>query len=328
MANEELLKALLDTPADQLKEESIKMEQVVNQLSKLKKLEKLAGEEDTTTSSQLSQQLLQSLTAKREKPGIDFSALYGLASPQVAQALMASQGKKSAFSEDEERTMKALEIALGMEKAQKDEIGDYQAKRLDLMEQRLQLTKERQANLQEQRAWSREQKDEVSDKQLETVTGFQNVSERLQEIAEMKKRINTGPYATMAQGLKRYTTGEDPDFAAFSAMSGQNLFDYVKNQSGVQYSAKELDNLKRNMPTIEDNDEAFVSKLSAVVDIVQKKQKRFLTNVEKYQGKKVYFDANDKPIVKEEKIDAAPHGKRIKQGDKVYIWNGSEYIEE
>jgi hypothetical protein len=128
----------------------------------------------------------------------------------------------------------------------------------------------------------------LSDKQTTEIEGINNALKGLDEVEAAKTGVNTGRYASMYQsGMDILPFAEsDKDFVALKQLSGTQLFDYVKAQSGVSYSVKELDQLKSNMPNVEDDDNTFMTKLKTVRGIIERKQKEKLSAFEK-QGKNV-----------------------------------------
>ena len=128
----------------------------------------------------------------------------------------------------------------------------------------------------------------LSDKQTTEIEGINNALKGLDEVEAAKTGVNTGRYASMYQsGMDILPFAEsDKDFVALKQLSGTQLFDYVKAQSGVSYSVKELDQLKSNMPNVDDDDNTFMTKLKTVRGIIERKQKEKLSAFEK-QGKNV-----------------------------------------
>jgi hypothetical protein len=114
----------------------------------------------------------------------------------------------------------------------------------------------------------------LSDKQTAELEGLGNVMRSLDEVQAAKGGVNTGRYASAIQSGKEALpfSEADQDFVKLRQLSGTQLFDYVKSQSGVSYSVKELEQLKSNMPNVDDDDNTFLTKLNTVRDIVKRKQ--------------------------------------------------------
>jgi hypothetical protein len=123
----------------------------------------------------------------------------------------------------------------------------------------------------------------LSDKQTAELEGLGNVMRSLDEVQAAKEGVNTGRYASAIQsGREALPFSEaDQDFVKLRQLSGTQLFDYVKNQSGVSYSVKELEQLKSNMPNVDDDDNTFLTKLNTVRDIVRRKQEE---KIKAFQG--------------------------------------------
>lgn len=171
-----------------------------------------------------------------------------------------------------------------------DELNELKSKLLgkaDIRAQQLELNKQKEARLADKQQWQKTQRDEVSDKQLETLNSYKTTIQNMDQIAELKKKVNTGPLVEKyQQGLKLVGT-QDPDYTTLQTASGLNLFEYIKNQSGAAYSDKELQTLKNNMPHIGDNDQEFDRKLSIVKQIVERKSNNTIESLQNLQGKVV-----------------------------------------
>lgn len=128
----------------------------------------------------------------------------------------------------------------------------------------------------------------LSDKQTSELEGLGNVMRSLDEVELAKSGVNTGKYASTYQsGREALPFSEaEQDFVKLRQLSGTQLFDYVKTQSGVSYSVKELEQLKSNMPNVEDDDNTFITKLNTVREIVKRKQQEKFKALEG-QGKDI-----------------------------------------
>lgn len=154
---------------------------------------------------------------------------------------------------------------------------------------------------------SQKKEGKLSDKQTKEVEGLDNVLSSLNEVEVAKQGVNTGRYASAFQSGKDIIPGveSDQNFVALRQMSGTQLFDYVKEQSGVSYSVKELQELKNNMPSVEDDDNTFKTKLTTVRKIIERKRQNKLNALEA-QGKDVSGFETQKqtqPIDYEPKIE-------------------------
>lgn len=151
----------------------------------------------------------------------------------------------------------------------------------------------------------------LSDKQTSEIEGLDNVLSSLNEVENAKTGVNTGRYAAAGQATLDLIPGVEADqnFVALRQMSGTQLFDYIKQQTGAAYSAKELQELENNMPNIKDDDETFMTKLKTVRKIVERKRQTKLNTLEK-QGKNV------KEFKQEQSEETKPHpitGKMLRK---------------
>lgn len=195
-----------------------------------------------------------------------------LAKGERSQARLTSEEKRAnERMAQQERLAKAENEAMlkaaGIRASGKGELTPYQEKQIERQEK---------------------QEAKLSDKQTKEVEGLDNVLSSLNEVESAKTGVNTGRYAAAGQKAIDLIPGmeADQDFVALRQMSGTQLFDYVKEQSGVSYSVKELEELKNNMPNVEDDDKTFITKLNTVRKIVERKRQNKLSAFEK-QGKNV-----------------------------------------
>lgn len=206
---------------------------------------------------------------------------YGeLAKGERAQARLTSEEQRAKAADLRARELAQMQIegnlkAAGIKASGKGELTPYQQRQIERQEKK---------------------EAKLSDKQTTELEGISNVLRSLDEVETAKTGVNTGRYASTYQSGKEALpfSEADQDFVKLRQLSGTQLFDYVKAQSGVSYSVKELEQLKNNMPTVEDDDNTFVTKLNTVRDIVQRKQKEKLSAFEK-QGKNVSEFKQEQP---------------------------------
>ena len=185
-----------------------------------------------------------------------------LAKGERAQARLTSEEVRARDADLRARELAKMQVegslkAAGIKASGKGELTPYQK----TMEDRYQ---EKEAKL--------------SDKQTSELEGLSNVMRSLDEVETAKSGVNTGRYAAALQAGKDIIPGmeADQDFVKLRQLSGTQLFDYVKAQSGVSYSVKELQQLKNNMPNEDDDDNTFMTKLNTVRGIVERKQQEKL----------------------------------------------------
>jgi hypothetical protein len=135
---------------------------------------------------------------------------------------------------------------------------------------------------------TKKEKDELSDVQTKAITGLDSTDNMLDMIDEMKstQNIKTSRGKELLESITPWIPGdfEDEDFAGLQALTGNNLFEYIKNTSGVQYSVQELAKMKANIPNVGDSDKVFNRKLKVLKDIIKTKKETLLEGYEK-QGK-------------------------------------------
>jgi hypothetical protein len=159
---------------------------------------------------------------------------------------------------------------------------------------------QRESRLKEKQAWQVSEKDEVSDKQLESINsikGLQNVMTRAEDLR--KKGIKTGWASQKQHELGKFTGVQDPDRAALTQLVGTNLADYVKSISGAAVSEQEAQRLLRNIPNMEDPANVFDRKLKEFNKTLNNSLKIRYKNMKEFQGKMV-----PKKEVKEEIRDS------------------------
>lgn len=220
-----------------------------------------------------------------------------LAKGERSQARLTSEEKRADVADKRARELAQMQIegrlkAAGIKASGKGELTPYQ----QLMEDRYQ-----------------EKATKLSDKQTKEIEGLDNVLSSLNEVENAKTGVNTGRYAAAGQKAVDLIPGMEADqnFVALRQMSGTQLFDYVKEQSGVSYSVKELEELKNNMPNVEDDDKTFITKLNTVRKIVERKKQNKLGAFEK-QGKNV------------KEFKQEPSAKKAAAGDIVTV-KGKKY---
>ncbi len=133
--------------------------------------------------------------------------------------------------------------------------------------------------------------EQKSDKPLETKivndkTALDNTLSLLGTIKEMKKDIPTGKASNVQNGLAQMINVDDPKVSGFKAMVGTQLADYIKSISGAAVSDQERAILLKNVPSMDDIDATFNTKLDAVIQRMTDNRGRFLQNVEG-SGRKV-----------------------------------------
>jgi len=232
-----------------------------------------------------------------------------LAKGERSQAILESEEKRAKRSEDLRRELSKSENEAMLKAA---------GIRASKTSEKKELTPYQQYMI----GKSKKKEAKLSDKQTTELEGLSNVMRSLDEVETAKQGVNTGRYASAYQSGKEALpfAEADQDFVKLRQLSGTQLFDYVKNQSGVSYSVKELEQLKSNMPNVDDDDNTFLTKLNTVRDIVKRKQEEKIKAFQN-QGKDVSgfknqtsskkASAGDIVIVKGKKYRVAEDGDSL-----------------
>jgi len=194
---------------------------------------------------------------------------------------------------------------------------DYKERTLALAEKRYKLGEDRlrvmedrelgkQGRFDRSQDFREKEKQEISDKQTETISEFDTGQALVDEVKKLIKsnKDNLGPWASQAEEGKKYVPGmsRDSDFVAMQSLVGTQLADYVKRMSGAAVSEEEAQRLAKNIPTMTDKPESFQRKLKEFEKILKKNRKIVLSGFEK-QGKDP--SAFKKPKVKLSRKDEA-----------------------
>jgi hypothetical protein len=188
-----------------------------------------------------------------------------------------------------------LEKYKALTKAQQEAAGitDYQRQRLELDRDRLGLMRDieqgRGNRFYDNLGFRKEEKNELSDKQVESMSSFGKVEGLLSDIRGRipEFRSKLGPYASEIELKKSLIPGfqEDPKFAAFRATVSDQLSQYIKSLSGLTVSDKERAALLTAVPTVKDKADVFTSKLNEMEKRLNQYKQIELEDIKKFQGK-------------------------------------------
>jgi len=126
----------------------------------------------------------------------------------------------------------------------------------------------------------------LSDKQLSMVANYDKSLDIIKTIIEDKSKFDTGPVAGRWHTMAGWVGMNDAKKAAFKAEVGDQLAQYIKSISGAAVSEQEAARLIANLPTMNDNDEQFISKLNTVRERLEQGRRIDLDLMGK-QGKQV-----------------------------------------
>jgi len=155
-----------------------------------------------------------------------------------------------------------------------------QGRRLEQGERRLGLSEEKFD-------FSREEKNELSDKQVETLTQYDFAIDSVDRIRELIPGITTGPITSRVNALKQYLDTSPTAYNELRSETIDSLSQYIKSISGAQVSDKEREFLERAFPNINDAPKVFLDKLNQLENRVRQRRFRFVKNVSNFQGKSV-----------------------------------------
>lgn len=209
-----------------------------------------------------------------------------------------------------------------LKKAQGGDLTPYQKENLRLREESLRLASKKEEGVNTRAGNSlefrKQEKNELSDKQLESIASFDKVGTLISDIDSRYKQFEDklGPYASKMENAKKWIPGDnqDPEYAAFQATVTDQLSQYIKSLSGLTVSDKERANLLESVPTVSDKPNVFKSKLDELNKRLGIYKGAELSAAEKYQGKNI--PAQSKPA------QAAPAAR------KTVVQNGNRFDAE
>jgi hypothetical protein len=109
--------------------------------------------------------------------------------------------------------------------------------------------------------------------EVQGVIELQGARGLLDQLGSMKERenIDTGPIANAIDWMRSKVGVGDPKRVEFKALVGTQIAEYIKSISGATVSEPERAQLLQNVPTANDNDEAFMAKLATVKRLLDNK---------------------------------------------------------
>lgn len=109
--------------------------------------------------------------------------------------------------------------------------------------------------------------------EVEPIVELQGARNLIDQLGRMKTEgdIDTGPIANAIDWLRSKAGVGDPKRVEFKAMVGTQIAEYIKSISGATVSESERASLLENVPTANDNDDAFMAKLATVKRMIDNK---------------------------------------------------------
>lgn len=288
-----------------LTEEAVAAPEAAPEESQLQRLERLSQELQTNRSKELEdanrRQMYQDiLSGVNSNIGLMVGGAQAMNTKAAVTPAKAGEIKQRDFAKevserykgDQESMMERYKALLKAQDEAKG-ISDYQKQRLELDRERLGLMRDieqgRGSRFYDNLGFRKEEKNELSDKQVESMSSFAKVEGLLQDIkgrtADFKSKL--GPYASKIEAGKSMVPGfqEDPDFAAFRATVSDQLSQYIKSLSGLTVSDKERQALLTAVPTVEDKYDVFNSKLKEMERRLAGYKDAELKSAKEFQGK-------------------------------------------
>lgn len=163
----------------------------------------------------------------------------------------------------------------------------------------------------EQFALAKKKYSRLSDTQVKTMAGLDSTLKLLDTVETQSKGVTTGRWKRLRESIKPWTPfKEDLEFYELQQTSGINLFEYIKNTSGVQYSVQELAKMEANIPNVGDPEKVFAVKLANLKKLIEEKRTLTLDN---------YAAQDKKQIGKTPSV--GPYGATAVKDGKNYRWN-------
>lgn len=178
---------------------------------------------------------------------------------------------------------------------------ELQERRADQADERLELLGKKEGRLTQGQEFKQAEKQEISDKQTETLNEFdtgQNLIDQIREKFQMNNvKDGLGVYASTAEEAKKYIpfVERDPDFVETQALVGTQLADYVKRISGAAVSEQEAQRLARNIPSMDDKPGEFERKLKTFERILKENRQTTIDSFRKQGKDPSGFEAPSKP---------------------------------
>ena len=156
---------------------------------------------------------------------------------------------------------------------------------------KIELTRE--ARMAEKQAWAIKEKDEVSDKQLESITALDDIQQMVDRVVELKKKVKlskglVGPKVRQVAtqiGAEYLGIDPDEDYVRLQALVEKQLSDYIKSASGLTVSDQEATRLSRAIPSMSMPDGQFNSVMKEFQKTLKDVKTTRFKNIKGYQGK-------------------------------------------
>jgi hypothetical protein len=182
----------------------------------------------------------------------------------------------------------------------------------------------REVRLGDKFEWQKEEKNELSDKQVEQIAGYDQAIQNLEQALNIKlnEDIDTGPLTAMFQSMGELVGGGDTNILKIKSYLGETLAQTVRNLSGTAASDREREFIAGiTVPNISDNDEQFKVKLKTSLEKIKKARDLRLKAIKK-EGKAPQTQPTSKTTQKYKTGDIKNiDGKQVKYSEVTGQWH-------
>jgi hypothetical protein len=167
-----------------------------------------------------------------------------------------------------------------------DPLDQYRADLLATKNRGLELRGENLGLQKDRFAHAKKEKDELSDKQAETVNSLRATRDGLGSIRKQFPKVTTGPIEGRVIAMKELFGVDDPKGVAFKSEIASALAKYIKGISGTAVAVQEYDRLEKILPSPNDTPANFLAKLDRFENELKISEARVLDSFQK-QGKDI-----------------------------------------
>jgi hypothetical protein len=132
-----------------------------------------------------------------------------------------------------------------------------------------------------------EKDSELSDKQVESLAGYDDTLTSLNRIREQKKKVPTGPLQDRRNKIASHLGIDDPEVTSLRSEVIDTLAAKIKALSGTAANESEVKRLQVTLPEIGDSDEVFERKLNDAEKRIKEARKIREDHYRSKQGKNV-----------------------------------------
>jgi hypothetical protein len=171
---------------------------------------------------------------------------------------------------------------------------EFKKLQLELSRERLEDARKKEGRLGEKQKWQMDEKNEISDKQTETVNNYKLSIAALDSIGKKARLFDKGPVADRVASMRRFLGNDNAKVTAFKAETGRMLANYMRSISGSAIAEQEAQRLSKLVPSPELSDASFVEVLKTFKEELERSKRITLESFEQ-QGKNVDKFKTDAP---------------------------------